>query len=222
MVLQHQTQQQLRSDNESLRQQIAQLKSESDDAANHVVTNNSSQNEQLSELLRLRGEVTALRGQTNQLARLSDENQKMREALTKIAQQQPPPADPVAEQQQAFAMQEMNTAKLSVLGMMVYAGDHRDQFPTNFDLITQYVDGGTNSSEVLSNLSRFQIVYQGSESNVVSPASTIVVREMQPWLRNGQWHKAYGFADGHVETHTEATGNFDEWEQQHVTAPNNQ
>jgi RNA polymerase sigma factor (sigma-70 family) len=219
MVLQHQTQQQLRGDNESLRQQIAQLKTESDDAANRVLTSNSSENAQLSELLKLRGEVTALRGQTNQLARLQDQNQKMREAFAKIAQQQPPPPGPKDEQEQAYAVMEINTAKQSVLGLMMYAQDHGNQFPTNFDQAANYFG---SSSGISTNLNRFEIIYQGSFANLANPAEAIVVRELQPWTRNGKLNKAYGFGDGHAEIHSDTSGNFDEWEQQHVAVPKNQ
>jgi hypothetical protein len=32
-----------------------------------------------------------------------------------------------------------------------------------------------------------------------------------------KWKKAYGFADGHAESHSaDANGSWDEWEQQHV------
>jgi hypothetical protein len=44
----------------------------------------------------------------------------------------------------------------------------------------------------------------------------IVLREAQSWYRNGKWVRIYGFADGHSEAHTEADGNFDAWEREHV------
>ena len=217
MVLQHQTQQQLRGDNESLRQQIAQLKND-----NQVVPAADSKpmaGDEFNELLRLRGEVTALRGQTNQLARLRDENQQMREAFTRIAQQQQAPSDPNAEQEQAYGIMEINTAKQSVMGMMMYAQDHGDQFPTNFDQAEKYF---ASSSGISTNLNRFEITFQGAWTNLANPSSAIVVRELQPWMRNGKWNKAYGFGDGHAEVHAETTGNFDDWEQQHVAVLKNQ
>jgi RNA polymerase sigma factor (sigma-70 family) len=221
MVLQHQTQQQLRGDNESLRQQITQLKTDNENASNSAATSNSLSSEQLSELLQLRGEVTALRSQTNQLARLRDENQKMREAISAFAKERSPAADPVAEQQQqAFAELELSTAKQSVLGMMMYAQGHGNQFPTNFDQAANYFKAKDGTSN--TNLNRFEIVYQGSWTNLANPSSAIVVREIQPWSSNGKWAKAYAFGDGHAETHAEANGSFEEWEQQHVAVLKNQ
>ena len=126
---------------------------------------------------------------------------------------------PNAEQEQAFAIQEINTAKLSVLGMILFAQDHGDQFPTNFDQAENYF-GGPNG--LRTNMNRFEIVYQGSWTNLANPSSAIVVREIQPWSRNGKWVKAYGFGDGHAEAHSEASANFDEWEQQHAPVLKNQ
>jgi RNA polymerase sigma factor (sigma-70 family) len=220
VVLQHQTQQQLRGDNESLRQQVNQLKSDNENASNAAATSsNALSSEQLSELLRLRGEVTALRSQTNQLARLRDENKKMREAFAALVKERQPAADANADPDQAFAMQEINTAKQSVLGMILYAQDHGNQFPTNFDQAANYFK---STDSTTTNLNRFEILYQGSWTNLANPSSAIVVRELQPWTRNGRSWKAYGFGDGHAENHSETSGNFDEWEQQHVAVVKNQ
>ena len=61
IFLQFQTQQKLRAENESLQQQMAQLKSESQDQP--ATNSNPTPSEDFNELLRLRGEVSALRGQ---------------------------------------------------------------------------------------------------------------------------------------------------------------
>lgn len=217
MVLQHQTQQQLRGDNDSLRQQIAQLRADNEETSNRLAAANSPSlsSDQMNELLRLRGEVSGLRSQTNQLAQLRDQNQQMREAFAKLAQQNQREPDP----EQAFAMLEINTVKESVLGMILYAEEHGSQFPTNFNQADSYYKGPQSLS---TNFGRFEMVYQGSWTNVANPSSAIVVREVQPWMRNGKWNKAYGFADGHAEIHSEANGNFDSWEQERVPVLKNQ
>jgi hypothetical protein len=66
----------LRDENESLRGQIDQLAHPENSGETAAPANLRTQ-EQLSELLKLRGEVTQLRGQTNQIARLAEENQKL-------------------------------------------------------------------------------------------------------------------------------------------------
>jgi RNA polymerase sigma factor (sigma-70 family) len=65
-VIQHQTQNKLRADNESLSQQITQLQTENESFSNQLATAGNSKSlsdEQFSELLKLRGEVTRLRQQ---------------------------------------------------------------------------------------------------------------------------------------------------------------
>jgi cell division protein FtsB len=210
IFLQYQTQQKLRAENESLQQQIAQLKSDSQDppSANSKPTSG----EDFDELLRLRGEVSALRAQTNQIAKLEQQNRQLREAFTNLAQERQRPAAPTDEQ--AFAMLQMNTAKASAFAMMMYASDHRGEFPTDFDQATNYFQAGDST---LTNLSSFEMTYTGSIGNLANPSSAIVVRQIQPYLRNGVWLRAYAFGDGHAEIHQgDANGNFDEWEQQHI------
>jgi RNA polymerase sigma factor (sigma-70 family) len=220
MVLQHQTQRQLASDNASLSQEIAQLKMDSANTPNLAGTsNNSFSNEQLSELLKLRGEVTALRSQTNQLAKLRDENQKMHEAFTRLAQQNQPPADQDAAKQKEFGITEMNISRQIVVGMIMYASEHESQFPTNFDQASSYL----RDSGDATNLSRFEMVYTGPYSNIANPSSAILVRETQPWMSGEKWLRTYGFVDGHSEVHNFGSdANFDDWEQQHAVVLKNQ
>lgn len=214
IFLQYRTQQQLQSENDSLHQQIEQLKAGNQDTP---IAANSANSDELNELLHLRGEVGALRAQTNQIARLQQQNQQLREAVTNLAQRKQEAqqaSDPTEEQQRAFAILQMNYSRQAVLGMMMYAQDNQDQFPTNFDQAAPYY--GDRNSAIATNLNQFEIVYHGALGNLANPASTIVVKSVQPWMAKGKWAKAYGFADGHSEVHSEPNGNFDEWEQQHV------
>jgi RNA polymerase sigma factor (sigma-70 family) len=223
LVLQHQTQQQLRNQNELLHQQVAQLKSDSDDASNRLASSDASgqlTGPQKDELLRLRGEVGALRSQTNELAKLQEENRRLQASLTAAAKaHQQAAADPTVEQQQAFAIQEINISRQLVLGLIMYANDHENQFPTNFDQAGSYYG---NSDFLRTNQNRFELTYQGSWTNLASPSSAIVIRETQPFMRGDKWLKTYAFADGHSEVHSVVDGNFDEWEQQHAAVPKNQ
>jgi hypothetical protein len=68
ILLQFQTLQKLHADNESLRQQIALLKSENENLSDKLSAKNDSQsasNSQLSELLKLRAQLAQLRAATN-------------------------------------------------------------------------------------------------------------------------------------------------------------
>lgn len=73
LVIQTQFQAKLREDNESLRQQLAQLASENERASDQAAQANSSESlakDRLMELLKLRGEVGTLREQQKELERL--------------------------------------------------------------------------------------------------------------------------------------------------------
>ncbi len=219
LVVQHQTEVKLRAENESLAQQFAQLKTENESLSNLAAQANdppSLSSDRLNELKKLRSEVGMLRQRTNELGKLH-----VLPASTPQGHQQPE-ANSQVEQEQAAAEFKMNNAKQSVMGMIMYANDHGNQFPTNFDQTAPYLGGDSNL--VRSNLSQLEIVYEGSWKNIVNPASAIVVRERQAWqASNGRWMKTYGFADGHSELHSEPDGNFDTFEQQHTVAlPPNQ
>jgi cell division protein FtsB len=212
IFLQYQAGQKLRAENEDLRQQIAKLKSDSQDTP---TANSQPTGEDFNELLRLRGEVGTLRSQTNQIAKLQQQNQQLQDSLATAAQarqQSAAQSTAQAEEEHAHTILQINNSKQAVLGMMMYANDNQDQFPTNFDQAATYF----GNSGFTTNLNQFEIVYRGSLSNLANPASTILVRSTQPWMVNGKWAKAYGFVDGHSEVHSDPNGNFDEWEQQQV------
>jgi hypothetical protein len=101
----------------------------------------------------------------------------------------------------------------------MFAGDHQNQFPASLDEIKQYF--GSESSDNLTNLSHFEIVYHGTLDNVSNSDSAIVVRSLQPWTAAGKFSKAYGFADGHAEIHSDPTGSFDAWERDHTAVLKN-
>jgi hypothetical protein len=215
IFIQYQTRQRLLADNDSLRQQIGELKSENEDAS--AVDSKPTSSDDFNELLRLRGEITALRAQTNQIARLQRQNQQLQDSVAAAAQARQQSAAQ-SEDERAYGIVQINTSKQAVLAMILYAGDHQDQFPTNFDQAGPYL----GNPGVATNINHFEIVYHGPYSNLANPSSAVVVRSIQPWMSNGKWAKAYGFGDGHAEVHSDPNGNFDEWEQQHVPVLKNQ
>jgi hypothetical protein len=80
IVIQYEAQIKLRAENESLRQQLAQLKADNENPSNRAAQTRNSQllpNDQLNELLRLRGEVGVLRSQLAELKNLRKENHKL-------------------------------------------------------------------------------------------------------------------------------------------------
>jgi hypothetical protein len=84
-TVQHQTEAQLHAERDALQRQLDQtagLQADNERLSNLVAqAQGSFSSEQLSELLRLRGEVGMLRRETNQLPRLKEQNDQLRTAL---------------------------------------------------------------------------------------------------------------------------------------------
>jgi hypothetical protein len=83
LFLQKQAQEKVGAENELLRQQIAQLKTDDENLSNRLAAIGdckSLADEQMDELLRLRGEVGVLRRQTSELGDLPQENARLKEA----------------------------------------------------------------------------------------------------------------------------------------------
>lgn len=77
-----------------------------------------------------------------------------------------------------------------------------------------------NPGGTLAVTNEFEVVYGGDFRALTNPSSTIVIREREAWQHpNGKWFKAYGFADGHSEIHTEPDGDFEPWERPRLPVP---
>ena len=213
LMIQHQAQGKLREENESLRQQLAQFQADTESLSNRLAAGSSkrSPDEQLNELLKLRGKVGVLEQQVGQIGKLRDEIQRLQTAQ-RSAQ---PPAAGIDAQEQQEAILNLNRARQGLLAFIMFADGNQQQFPTSFAQAAPFLKEGLAPLEM-----NFEIVYVGSITNITNAATTIVLRQRHPsQTRDGKWQKAYGFADGHAEIHVEPGGNFDEWESQRIIAP---
>jgi ribosomal protein L12E/L44/L45/RPP1/RPP2 len=207
-LLQQQTQNRLRAQNDSLRAQVtqmAQVEAENARLSNLVSeTKSPVPTGQMDELLRLRAQVGDLK---RQLAEATQAAARLKQAAKEDAQAASETAQEKAELQKTM-IARMNDAKQLMLAFYKYAG--RDgQIPTNFDQVAGQLPQGLDTN-------RFEILYHGSFSAVTNPASTIVVREIEAHpTPDGTWVRTYGFADGHTEVRHSADGDFTAWEQQH-------
>ncbi|HSY17431.1 MAG TPA: hypothetical protein VK815_03815 [Candidatus Acidoferrales bacterium] len=215
--IQHQSSEKLRADIAALTDQNDSLKADTDNLSRQLAQATNSQaagKEQLAELLKLRNEVGQLRHQTNEIGKLREENKQLQAAV--VTAQPPPAATDAQEQERQIARQKMGDAKQGVLAFIMFAADNNEQYPTNFTSASRYLNGD-HMAQVESN---FDLLYQGSTSSLTNPSAVIVIREKQAWQSlSGRWMKTYGFADGHAEIHAEPTGNFDDWESQHMVPP---
>jgi RNA polymerase sigma factor (sigma-70 family) len=215
LVVQQQTQNRLRSDNQSLHQQVARLQAENTSLSNRLAAAGEAKSlpdDQLNELLKLRSEVGMLRQQTYEIGAL-------RKKLDNLKQSSQSPAGNASseELQQQMAMHKMDDAKQAGLFLYMFADDNNSQVPTSFDQVVSYI-GNTNFAQVFSK--EFEIVYKGSLTNIANPSSAIVVQEHQAWQTyDSKWAKVYGFADGHAQLVTEPDGDFSGFEQNHMAQP---
>jgi hypothetical protein len=234
LVVQHQAQEKLRAENESLRRQITQLQADNENLSNLAARAKSPltlSDDQINELLKLRGEVGTLK---NQLA-----TAQTIQAQTVVRPAQADEPDGLVAQQKRMQEHKMARARnLAGAAMFGYAEHHQNQFPANWVQIERYFDqwerNGLNPGDVMPDTAadfgqvtnEFDLVYQGSTTNLFGTTNfgdTIVVREKQPWqMPDGRWAKVYGFADGHSQLVAEPDGSFDAFEQQHMALPPDQ
>ena len=214
----------LRDDSALLGQQNQQAASEVQRLSNQLAQTTSDQagsEAQLRELLRLRGEVGALKQQLAEAAKARDKN----------AQQQQASATTNSSEEKANHYTLGRDTKIVGYAFRVYALNHHDQLPTDFSQAIPYIaealrndlnSGETNPGETLRDLSefvtqmtnRFEIVYSGSITNEADQ-DKILIREKQPrQASNGAWVKAYGLVNGVGQLVKAPDGNFENWEKQ--------
>jgi hypothetical protein len=162
LVVQHQTVAKLRGENQSFRQQISRLRSERENPSNGATMESDAlAGDQFQELLRLRGEVGTLREQTNELAKLRQENQDL---LSRIAQPSDASTNQVsADDQYILRQTHTSTAMRTVLmAIKKYASNHSGQYPVSFDQLT--ASGSLQTTNFPGNvgLADFQMEKEGT------------------------------------------------------------
>jgi len=213
-VLEQQSVAALRAQNRALEQQVAQLgqvpgpsaadpQTAPDDPA-------SRREEQLRELNRLRNQVGALRQQSGALAGLRTKNHALHLATGE-------PEDPVEAEFKEQTEMRMNHMKRWGLSFYMYAVEHHDQFPTNFEQSARVtgaeseLDFGTNNIEIL---------YRGAIVSGADAGKTLLFRDKETRRSpQGDLVRVYGFADGHTEAHAEPDeAGFAAWEADRTAA----
>jgi RNA polymerase sigma factor (sigma-70 family) len=208
-VVQHQAQNKLRVENESLRQQITGLQTDNENYSNQLANVGDSKklpDDSNNELLKLRGDVDVLQRQANeadQKAQIAE--QKLATALSAKAQ---------------FSKHEtatVNNMKQLGLAMRVYAMGNNGQFPTNVESLKAELPP-KNFGDYFD----FEFVNVGVARSIDNPehANMLELRErIARQAPDGTWHRIYGLADGSVQIATSYDGNFDAWEKANTTPP---
>jgi RNA polymerase sigma factor (sigma-70 family) len=217
LVVQHQTQNRLRAENESWRRQFAQLQADNEALSNKLALTHDSKpapDRPLKELLRLRGEVGVLRQKTNELGKRIQDDRKRLEAASA---QESNETNPAEENERRASIAKMGDARLLALGELIYADQNQGRLATNFSQFASYL---TNEGQTLTGTNNFELAYNGSISSLTNSSSLILLRETQSWpTLNGKWAKTYVFIDGHSEVNVQPADNFDAFEQEHSISP---
>ncbi len=172
--------------------------------------------DELQELLRLRGEVSRLRAQTNALPRLLAENLLLQSRPTNA----PGPVVPLpaAERDRALAA-EIRAAMQNILAglqtaMEKFAVDHGGKAPTDFAALRKYfpeVEGRR-----MAGLYTFEFVRDEGPS----PADALILRESGTHRGPlGNPARFYAYRNGTIVEASPADGNFGYWEWEHQAQP---
>lgn len=101
-----------------------------------------------------------------------------------------------------------------------YAMDHQLQFPTSLDQAAPYLTTDLTMDEVKSDC---VIAFQGSMADITYPERTVVIMGKESWQGlDGQWMKAYGFANGKGGVCFREQNDFSVFESRHTIPPSNQ
>jgi RNA polymerase sigma factor (sigma-70 family) len=216
LVLEQQAIRKLREQTQVLERQVAQLRQATAERARTAGVQapaddpSAQRKSQLGDLSRLRNEVGALRRESTDLARLQAKNHELHTATGE-------PEDPVEAEFQEQTLMRANHLKQWGLSFHLYARDHNNQFPETFE---QAASIQRSESLLGFDTNHFEIVYRGSSEGIADPGKTILFREKQARRSpKGDWIQVYGFADGHVEAHTETDeAGFAAWERERIVA----
>jgi hypothetical protein len=220
LILQHKSQLELRNNETILRgqdEQLAALRLENQRISNQLARAAEKPPEgSAAELTKLRNEAQTLRKQTNDLARQTKETRES----PQLSPQPPAETHPPEYWQQLHQMAGAKPldARNFASGMLNFASEHDGQFPTNFDQIASFF---AKEGMAVSGTNQFDIVYQGSVSNLDGiPMGTVaVVRDQATWQGpDGKTMRVYGMADGSGQMVT-SDDNFQSWEAKHIIAP---
>ena len=100
----------------------------------------SPSKDQLSELMKLRGEVGLLRKQRTELEKLREENRRLQAAPAGSGQSsEPGKTYTVDEYQKEAGIAKMNYAKYWVVALQLYAEKNQGRFPASFDQALAYL-----------------------------------------------------------------------------------
>ncbi len=208
----------LREESELLRQNVQKI--ERLEETNARLTRLAGQakaqsltDEQLLELMRLRREAGELRGRLKTAQELREENLHLR-AGTSVDQH---PLDRMSQAQleQALSAQTVSALKGISLelqaALRTFAVEHTNRAPSDF---SELIDHFPSLSRPIVGLHLFEFVRETGPR----PDDDLILRETGVRQnQDGKWRRCYAFADGRIAEVISEDGEFDDWEQAHLS-----
>ena len=189
VAVQHQSRNQLREEKRSVQERVEQLVAENERLSNLVARTASSPpqaqlaDNQMRELLRLRGEVGVLNRQLAEAATAS-----LKHAAS------PGPEEPKTNTEIAKYEEQMKSksqfARQLLHALLAYSGQNQGQLPTTLEQVTPLLSDQARTQTNWTS-DQFEIVDPSSCSVLTNASWGIMVRERQPW-------HAFGSTSGRV------------------------
>ena len=203
----------------ALRSQVAQTVSVREEGERLAKPQTSSaellNQDQLRELMRLRGEVGVLRSE------LAEARRKQPAALLSGDGAGPTITLAALEKSTDEAGTKARFAKDWMSAFNAYAMENRGRFPTNFNEAARFLSENAKAQTNVTT-DQFEIVYQGSRNDLTNAGDeeTIVLRERQAWQNyDGKWGRIYGRQDGSALVRTmKDLDALEQWEKEHLRA----
>lgn len=201
-----------REENRALRQRMAPAEANGQRAGIEQRAVPSPAEDRTSELARLRAEIESLKKE------LAETGQRAALDATALAKAQ---TDQTAAETALKQSIKITGEYLDEWGYAwtAFAEQNHGQLPMSFEQARPFLPGGV-PMENDPVASQFDIVYQGSLSNLDNPKQIMVLRQREGLQTPGKanWLRAYLFADGHAEIQSAVDGNFEAWESEHRAA----
>ncbi len=172
--------------------------------------------EQLGELLKLRSEAGALRGQTNAMQRLREENRELQSRATNAqsAASQRSPAELDAELSIETIEAMRNVCRWLPQALQMFGNEHDHKAPADFAELRQFFP--KPDGRRITGLYTFEFIRDDGPL----PGDALILRERSARQNlDGQWTRVYGFADGRAIEATSDDREFKTWEKQHLGPP---
>jgi hypothetical protein len=217
VILQHEASAARREENRLLRQRLAQTNVPEEVNPQRVAlspaTIPSPSDDRAAESARLSAEIEKLKRELAETTQMAERDR------TALAQAQASQTTAETDLEEKLRHTKRNLSDWGA-AWTAYAGKNNGQFPLSFDEARPFLPDDSGKEDDLVP-SQFDIVYQGSVSNLDNPNQIIVLRQKEAVQTpgNANWLRTYLFADGRCETQSTSDGNFEAWEVWHE-APN--